>query len=384
MGDWRRVFNQAARQSFDPRYHGPNTAFSGITRTIRGVAAQVDRTVTGAKHIASGEFRPGPDGGHHVHDGAPAGMGETHDRYRRESRQDRQRQPEGDPRRYHHGGEAGNNAQPEVQASAGANPNINSVMNLRPETMQALNRIQALPEDQRISAFNNLQLDQKQEIVQGLNRVGSLIPGTAPLNLSLDTNGNLDVAAMARFAQQNVTTMSRPAEHSNAAVSAVERTIEDIVGDVARSPEAARERETHNAPAGTTVTPAPAAAAFQMPSSGTQMTTALANQLSAQGILPLTVGQGAEATTVYMKEGRIVGGYDRTASDRDGGRFIDRDALETKLAGSGKTVAQLETIAGAATQVATQTPAPAVETPAPAAPAVETPRNVFTTPIQWA
>ena len=325
MGSWRGLFNSNAGIGYDPRrggvYSTPSSPLHGATRTIRAGAGIIDRIITGGRHIASGEFRPGPDGGHHRHDGAPPGEGATHDRYRRESRQDRQRPPEYDSRLYNSDGS------PRADADTTA--------------MRTFYR-------------DGVRID---DPTRAPGQPENLLPENFAAN---NTNG--PVETLTQPTPVEITPLQRPTA------------LDGIITPEIRA-QAEIEGRDLDAPA------APAAAAFQMPSSGTQMTTKLANELSAQGIVPLTVGQGAEATTVYMKEGRIVGGYDRTASDRDGGRFIDRDALETKLAGSGKTVAQLETIAGAATQVATQTPAPAAETPGPAAPAVETPRNVFTTPI---
>ncbi len=76
--------------------------------------------------------------------------------------------------------------------------------------------------------------------------------------------------------------------------------------------------------------------------SGEPMTTALLNKFSEQGIHPVSVGQGKDAVTVYMKEGKVVGGYERKAGDVDNGHFVGLDQLKTQLAQNNKSIEQVE------------------------------------------
>lgn len=80
---------------------------------------------------------------------------------------------------------------------------------------------------------------------------------------------------------------------------------------------------------------------------GTEVTTKLLNQLSGADFKPMTIGQGAEATNVFMREGKVIGGFDRN-KDGQTTTFVSRDDVEKRLKESGNSIESVEASAAAA------------------------------------
>lgn len=121
-------------------------------------------------------------------------------------------------------------------------------------------------------------------------------------------------------------------------------------------------------------TAAPAATesnGITLPANGARVTTQLAQQMENGGYRFTNVGQGANAVGVWMKDGKVAGGYQAGAAGQDGGNFVSLDNLQASLTASGSnmTIAQLEETANqfatARTEMAATAPSPTERAYAP-------------------
>lgn len=304
MRDFRGDFRRAAQQSFDPRYNGPNTAVQDILRPVRGAVNIGEGIVEGLGNIFAPEDAP--------------------NKYNILER----RHNDGSGPGQYRGPRGGRNGQ---------DP---------PQQQQQQQR----PPEYDLRRFN------PDGTPLATPRPGAFNPATG-------TFFSQDVPASEIITPPSVMAPLQPIEGSP-----LPPVVQAATPDVVAAPDVA-------APvvAAAVDAPVPVAASTPVPAqdssfdisqltSGTPLTTDMLNKMSTAGISLTSVGQGPDAVSVFMQDGRIVGGIgDRVGNDASG--FMTREQLDTQLASNGKSVAGFETMAGMAT-VQAATPTPAAEAPA--------------------
>lgn len=371
---YRGLFNGVAGRGYGgyiPRANHDIRIFGGIIDTIENV-------IEGGKHFVEGEMVWTPNGFVH-RDGRPAGDHDHHDhrdsrRYRDDPRRDwrddmasgrgrrdepvrggRRDEPQAGGRDWRQDmapGRRGGEAPEQPRAIDTSNREYYR----RYMSDRAIDAVGSLPREGTVDAFNRLDIELKREITQGITRQNADRGTGGPV--TLDANGNLDMASVARSLGQPVPPASAPVA-SAPAVSAIRTLTPEEVDAAARAPLATAtppvDRATalgqaigidqiaaqNQAGATPTITvTAPARPTFDVRTltTDTTLTTAELNRMSGAGIsmTQTKLGQSPDAPKLMKDaEGKIVGGYsvltEGTAAKDPTYKFVTREELETKF-----------------------------------------------------
>lgn len=369
---YRGLFNGVAGRGYGgyiPRANHDIRIFGGIINTIENV-------IEGGKHFADGEMVWTPNGFVH-RDGRPAGDHDHRDsrRYRDEPRRDwrddvtsgrgrrdepvrgRRDEPQTGSRNWRDDVVPGRRGSETAPDQPRAIDTSNREYYRRYMSDEAIDAVGSLPREGTVDAFNRLDIRLKREITQGITRQNADRGTGGPV--TLDANGNLDMASVSRSLGQPTPTASVPI------VSAVRTLTPEEVDAAARAPLATAVPPVTSAPvdratalgqaigidqlraqndAQAAGTPTITVTASTRPNfdvrtltTDTTLTSGELNRMSAAGIslTQTKLGQAPDAPKLMTDaEGKIVGGYsvltEGTAKQDPTYKFVTREELETK------------------------------------------------------